>query len=306
MSVLFNKMLLFLVLMALGYVSARRGLLKPDFTKGLSWLTMNVLLTATILNAAFSDGAELGLGEIGTVLLLFTLAFAFSYALGCAVTRLLRVKSDKAPIFELLISGLNSMFIGLPVLQALYPGDQRVVLYMAVSCLPFNFILFSYGVWRLCGGGHGTVRWRDMLSMPMVSTLLALPILLLRPPIPAVLRELTATIAGATVPMSMIVVGASLGRVRLLDAFKDGSLYLAAFFRLLIVPVLVWLLLDRFRTGPGLLTETIFITMACPSAVLVSVLAIQYGKDAEYASEGVLLSTALSLFTIPLLAALLL
>ena len=305
MSVLFNKMLLFLVLMALGYVGARRGLLKPDFTKGLSWLTMNVLLSATILNAAFSGSAELSLGEIGTVLLLFTLAFAFCYALSALVTRLLRVKGEKAPIFELLISVVNSIYVGLPVLQAIYPGVQRVVIYMAVSCLPFNFILFSYGVWRLRGGGKGAVRWKDMLSLPMLATLLSLPVLLLRPTIPAALREITGTIAGATVPMSMIVIGAALGKVRLVDAFTDGTLYLMSFLRLILVPVLIWLLLGLLRQEK-LLSDAILVTLACPSGVLVSILSIQYGKDAEYASKGVLLSTALSMLTIPLLVWLLL
>lgn len=304
MTVLFNKMLLFLVLMALGYVGARRGLLKPDFTKGLSWLTMNVLLSATILNAAFSGSAALSLGEIGLVLLLFTLAFALCYALSALVTRLLRIDREKAPIFELLISVVNSIYVGLPVLQVLYP-EGRVVIYMAISCLPFNFILFSYGVWRLRGGQKGSIRWKDMLSMPMIATLFSLPLFLLHPPIPAVLREITGTIAGATVPMSMIVIGAALGRVRLVDAFTDASLYLANLFRLVLVPVLIWFIMAKTPVDK-VLADSVIVTMACPSGVLVSILAIQYGKDAEYASKGVLLSTALSMLTIPALAALLL
>lgn len=305
MLVLLNKMLLFLVLMALGYLGARKGLLKPDFTKGLSWLTMSVLLPATILNAVFSASSGLSLGEIGQVLGVFAFAFAFCYALGYLATRLLRRKGERAPVFELLVSGMNSMFVGLPVLQALYPGNQQVVLYMAISCLPFNFILFSYGVWRLRGGGHGAVRWRDMLSPPMLTTLLALPLLLLHPPIPAVLREITGAIAGATVPMSMIVIGSSLGKVKLSRALTDGSLYLASLFRLLLAPVLCFLVLDRLPID-SVLEHAAIITVACPSATLVSILAIQYGKDAEYASEGVLLSTALSMLTIPALVALLL
>ncbi len=304
MTVLFNKMLLFLVLMALGYVGARRKLLTPEFTKGLSWLTMNVLLSATILNAAFSGSDELSLGEIGTVLLLFTLAFAFGYALSALVTRLLRIDREKAPIFELLISVVNSIYVGLPVLQAIY-GSGRVVIYMAISCLPFNFILFSYGVWRLRGGGKGSVRWKDVLSMPMIATLLSLPLFLFRPTIPAVLRGMMGTISGATVPMSMIVIGSSLGRVKLFDAFKDGSLYLTSLFRLLLVPVLSFLLLELLPIDK-VLEHAVFITMACPSGVLVSILSIQYGRDVEYASKGVRLSTTLSLVTIPLLAALLL
>lgn len=304
MLVLLNKMLLLLLLMSLGYVGARKKLLTPEFTKGASWLTMNVFLTATILNAAFAGATELGLAEIGRVLLFFTLSFGFCYALSFALTRLLRIDRERAPVFELLVSVVNNMYVGLPVVQLLY-GPGRPAVYMAISCLPFNFLLFSYGVWRLRGGGKGAVRWRDMLSVPMISTLVTLVLILLRPPVPGVIKDMASTISGATVPLSMIVIGSSLGRVSLLDAFREKSLYLASFLRLIAAPVLVWLLLGSL-CGEKLLADTMVITAACPSGVLVSILSIQYGQDVEYASKGVLMSTALSMLTIPALVALLL
>ena len=103
----------------------------------------------------------------------------------------------------------------------------------------------------------------------------------------------------------MVVIGSSLGRVNLLDAFREKSLYLASLFRLILVPLLAWPLLCLV-TGDEILRATALVFCACPSGVLVSILAIQYGRDVEYASKGVLLSTALSMLTIPLLVALLL
>lgn len=304
MTVLINKMLLFLVLMALGYAAARSGRLTPAFTKDASWLAMNVFMTATILYSAMGDTGDVTLAETGQVLLIFSGAMLLGYALAFVLARLLRLPPDRAPVFELLMAVMNPLYIGLPVVQLLY--GQRAVLYLTINNLPFNVLLFGYGVWRLRGGRDGAKggsSWKNLLSVPMVATILSLLIFLLRIPVPSAIRDLAGTMAGATVPLSMVVIGSSLGRVRLADAFTEKSLYAVGAVRLLLLPLLTWLLLPLV-TGNELLRNTVFITCACPSGVMVSILAIQYGRDAEYASKGVLLTTALSMLTIPALVAL--
>ena len=70
--------------------------------------------------------------------------------------------------------------------------------------------------------------------------------------------------------------------------------------RLLLIPLVTWALLRLFVSDPELLM-TMVIVAACPSAVLVTVLSVQYGRDAVFSAEGTLQNTALSLVTIPLL-----
>ena len=50
LSVLLNKMFVFVVLMVIGYVLARRGVLDRSFTKAASSLTLNVFMAATIVS----------------------------------------------------------------------------------------------------------------------------------------------------------------------------------------------------------------------------------------------------------------
>ena len=100
-------------------------------------------------------------------------------------------------------------------------------------------------------------------------------------------------------PLSMIVIGSSLGSVGLLDAFRNWKLYIMCLIRLLICPLLVWLL-TGLVTQDIVLRVTSTIIAASPSGVVVSVLAIQYDRDAVFTSEGILLSTVFSMLTIPL------
>ena len=138
------------------------------------------------------------------------------------------------------------------------------------------------------------------LVASLIATLLGLVIVLTGLPVPKVAVELFSSLSGATMPMSMMVIGASLGTVSLLDAFRKPKLALLSAVRLILIPVLTWAVC-RFLTSDPVLLMTCVIIAASPSAVIVSVIAIQYGRDGVFASEAVQHSTICSMVSIPLL-----
>lgn len=297
-TALVNKMVIFLVLMVIGYVCARRGFTDASFTRITSKLVINVFMNATILKSVFEMDSAMTLLELGQDMLFLFLTIILCFVLGFLAMKLFRIDADHAPLFELLSSLGNTMFIGLPVADALL--GARGVFFVFMSNIPFNVILYTYGVWRLKSGTEETLHLKDILTVPLISTVLALLIFILHPPIPAVVRELANAMSGATMPLSMLVIGSSLGSVSLLDAFRNKQLYLSSCIRLLVAPLLVNLVMSPLVADPTLLLTCVIIA-ACPGAVMISILAIQYNRDYVYSSEGVLHATALSLLTIPLL-----
>ncbi len=302
-SVLIPKMIVFVVLMVIGYLCAKTNFAGREFTKDASKMVINVFMSATIINSVLVSDARLSGGELLQVMLVLCMSVSVCWVLAAVSCRLVGL-GDKAPLFELLIAVMNNMFIALPVVETLF-GSQAVF-YCSLSCIPFNVLLYTFGIYRLQGGeGKGSVRLRDIFSVPLLATLVALVIFLLRPPVPPVVKELASTMSAATMPLSMIVIGSSLGSVSLLDAFKKGKLYLMCAIRLLLCPLLVWLLAG-LMTEDLMLRVTATIIAAAPSGVVVSVLAIQYDRDAVFTSEGILLSTVFSMLTIPLIVAIIL
>lgn len=302
-SVLIPKMIVFVVLMVIGYLCAKTNFAGREFTKDASKMVINVFMTATIINSVLVSDACLSGGELLQVMLVLCMSVGVCWVLAAISCRLVGL-GDKAPLFELLIAVMNNMFIALPVVETLF-GSQAVF-YCSLSCIPFNILLYTFGIYRLQGGeGKGSVRLRDIFSVPLLATLAALVIFLLQPPVPPVVEELASTMSAATMPLSMIVIGSSLGSVSLLDAFKKGKLYLMCVLRLLLCPLLVWLLAGLI-TDDLMLRVTATIIAAAPSGVVVSVLAIQYDRDAVFTSEGVLLSTVFSMLTIPLIVSVIL
>ena len=298
-SILINKMIVFVVLMLVGYLLAKRGTLSPAFTRTASWLTINVFMCATIVNSGLSANLTLTAGEFGKLVLIVFVMQLIGYLIAALLTRLTPLGRDRGPEFELLMSMGNSMFIALPIVDALF--GPVAVFYVSLSCIPFNVLLYTYGVLRLKSGqSDRSLHPKDIISPPLIATLLSLLLIVFHPPMPTAIRSVISSMNGATMPLSMIVIGASLGSVSLLDAFKNGKLYLASAVRLLLIPVLTWLIC-RFLTNDPVLLLTMVIVAACPSAVVVTVLCVQYGRDSVYTAEGTLQNTVFSMLTIPLI-----
>ena len=298
LSTLLGKMLVFAVLMLIGYLMARRGAIGPAFTRTASSLVLNVFMVGTILNSMISTGAERDLSNLPEIILMTFMMTLIGYVTAWLVTRLVRIEPDNAPSFEILMGVGNSMFIALPIAGALY--GAYAVFIVSLSCIPFNVFLYSYGVWRIRGTESGKLRVKDMFSIPLIATLLGLLILVLDLSVPKVIVDIFSSLSGATMPMSMMVIGASLGSVSLLDAFRNPKLAILSAVRLILIPILTWVIC-RFLTDDPVLLMTCMIIAASPSAVIVSVIAIQYGRDGVFASEAVQHSTICSIVTIPLL-----
>ena len=295
-------MIVFVVLMLVGYVLAKRGTLSPAFTRTASWLTINVFMCATIVNSGLSANLTLTAGEFGKLVLVVFVMQLIGYLIAALLTRLTPLGRDRGPEFELLMSMGNSMFIALPIVDALF--GPVAVFYVSLSCIPFNVLLYTYGVLRLKSGqSDRSLHPKDIISPPLIATLISLLLIVFQPPMPTAIRSVISSMNGATMPLSMVVIGASLGRVSPKEAFQEKSLYLVALLRLLVMPLLTWLLFFVLPVDP-VLRAAMIIMSACPSGVIMSILCVQYEKDAEYASKGILLNTALSMLTIPLIVSL--
>lgn len=299
MNRLLTKMFIFIVLMVIGYVFARKGSVGKEFSRGLSSLVINLFMSASIINPVLNAELNLEPAALLNVMLVLSLTMVIAYIIAAIAARLVPVQKDNKAQFLLLIAVMNNMFVALPVVEQIY--GAQAVFYCSLSCIPFNVLLYTYGVWHLKGGSGGGIRIKDILSIPLIATFTALLLFITKIPVPEALCQLCATIAGGTMPLSMLVIGVSLSSVSLLDAFKNKLMYVSSFLKLVAAPVITWLVCRFFTADPMLLNVAVIIA-ACPTGIVTTVLSIQYGKDPVFTSEGILQSTALSMATIPMVA----
>ena len=304
MSALLTKLALFVIVILIGMIGAKKKILKADFNRGLTWLVINVFLVASIFSSVLSmDASSLSAREFGTIMLLLWVTYLLTYLISGIVTRLLPIKGEKAAQLEMLMSAVNTLFITLPVVETIYGAKGAFI--VALGCIPFNVIIYTYGIARLRGSREGGFRLKDILSTPLLATVAATLLFLLRVPVPAAVRGILSSLSAATVPLSMLLVGSSLGNIKLAKALRDKSMILLAAERFLLAPLITFFVMKLFGVDP-MLRNIMVITAATPSAIIVTALSIQNGIDGEYSSEGILVTTLLSMITLPITVYLLL
>ncbi len=299
MIVLFEKMAMLVTLLASGYVCSKLKLVGPEFNKGLSKLVINFFLVGMILSSVINKEMELTGSEVCKGLAMLFLAQIICFVIAWFSPRLLGIRDGDTAMYRMLVTFMNNGFMGLPIVAAVY-GDSAVF-FASLSNIPFNLLLYTVGVSMLHKRGDGEkLNLKKVLSAPLVATLVAGVIFAFSIPIPAVIDDTIDTISNATIPLSMMCIGITLGNVPIKDAFVHPRLYALSFVRLIVCPLVVWLVMRMFITNPVIL-GTIVIIYACPSAVMCTILGIENGRDGIESSEAIFLSTVLSMLTIPLL-----
>lgn len=304
MSEVITKMITLVLLMFVGYFCSKVKITGPEFNKHASKVMMDVLLSATIIQSVLNVRPTVSNSEVFYIIALFFLMLFISWGFGLATAKLLRIPRHQEGVSVCLVTYMNTAFVGFPIVEALYGAEA--VFYASLSGIPFNLLLYSAGVLTLQGGAsEKKIAVRDVVTVPLVVTILATGMFLFRIPLPEVVEETISTLAGGTIPISMIIIGTSLGAVPAKEAFTDWRVYIISLVRLIICPLVIYFLMSAIVNNEmivGILT----ILAATPSGMVLTVLCIQHGQDDGLASKGIFISTVFSAVTIPFIIWLLL
>ena len=301
--IVFQKMFVLLVMMAVGFVAGKRKVMTEQCNHCLSTLINKVTMPCMVLQAAVSSERTLENREVLLLTGLYFLAFALTIVLAKLFRLALHAQTGDGGVYEMLMIFPNGSFIGIPVGLTIF--GSAAVFGISLLNLPFFVVLYCYGVSLIQGVPLRSVNLKQIFSPLMLASMLGLALYLGNVKLPAVALECMQTIGQFTTPGAIMLIGATLAGAPLKGAARNWRLYLVALGKLVVVPVAVRLVLGLFVKNPVLL-GLVTLTSAMPTASFVSLFAAEYEKDATLAAEGVFLTTVLSVVTIPLMVMLLL
>lgn len=302
-SVLINQMMVMLSLLLLGLLGAKAGAMDEETTRSLNRYAMIFPQSAMLLSSALNMETGIPLSQILGILLAGCIMYALLIAFGFMVTHFFRVDHQLRRLYAYMVMFGNSGFMGLPILNALY-GDQGV-LYGALLNVPFSLVNFTLGASMLSGGEKTTFNWRQILSAPMVASFVAVLLVCVHIPVPDPLVQAVDLLGDAIVPLSMMIIGASLGSSTLKETFGDWHPYAFAPLKLIAAPVFLWAVM-RPLIHDKLLFQVMIVQTAMPVASTATMFSMRYNCYPKVASRTVFVSTVLSVVTIPIVCWLLL
>ena len=305
LNVILNQVVLFVLLMGLGFLLARLGILNSSGLESLSRLIAKTLLPVLIFyNSVISTDRD-SLSRFFMILPAALFSFAFLYICSYVMQRALRLPPSQAGIYRFMQIFGNVGFIGIPVITALYPqvGMACISVYTVVD-QPLMWTLGASLVRRKDESQNWIARIRRLISPSLISVFLATSWITLRLPLPTVFSTAMQTLSGSTMPLSLLYIGGSLFFYDRGGIFRKKSLYALCLLRMLILPLCVFLILRVFKLSEDF-SEIIAILAGIPAPSVAPILAQEHGADTEYAGSGVMLTTLSCIVTLPVLILLL-
>ncbi|MBO5517766.1 MAG: AEC family transporter [Firmicutes bacterium] len=290
--ILVKQILQMFLLAGIGYLLFKGGKISLEGSKTIGNILIYGSLPAVIINGfrieRTADHVSGLLWSAAAALVIVLLSILISHFVFC-----------KDGVAAFATSFANPGFFGIPLIVASL--GQGAVFYAAPFIAFLNIGQWTYGVSRL--NGQPVLQGfqpKKLIKAPFViAILVGIFLFATQLPLPAIVENCLSNVAGLNTPLAMFTVGVYLAQTDLVKMFARKTLYLVSALRLLAIPLLSLLILSLLPSSMQVMKTVLLIVAACPVGSNVAVYAQLHGKDYPYAVETVIISTLLSIVTIP-------
>ena len=288
------------VLMAVGYIGAKKNIIDEDISKGMTQILTLIALPALIIS---SFNISYSKETLKWVILVFIYSLIIHF-LTIIVAKLFFIKypGGKNEVLRFGTVFPNSGFMGLPFIFELF--GQEAVLYASVFMIPYHTILWTYGE-RMLSKEKTQSPLKILGKTPaLIAVFLGTIMFILKIEMPYVVSKPLSMLSALTSPLSMLILGEKMTKLKLKEIIGDKDIYYGCFIKLIVVPITTLLLLKAIN-APQLLTSIVVTMQSLPTAILLVVLTQKHDCEIEFALKFNIMSHVLSILTIPIISVLL-
>ena len=294
-----RQVTVFFLLIMIGYFAIRANALKPEARQHFSNLLVSIVVPCMIVNSYIAEFDPKVFHGI-------VLAFIHSFILimiGLIIARIAgrKMGADNRAIFEFAMMFSNAGYMGFPLIEALFGNEG--LLYASSYNTVFNILIWTYGYASVSGQLEPKQVVKTIFRTPAIlAVFLGLGIYLLQIPVSELIHQPLSQIGALNTPISMIITGIILAGSNLGKVIRDRTVCAVIGIRLLLIPAVCLLIYGFLHISFGMASDVVLLLEACPCAAITSVFAVQFHYDEEKAAGVVILSTLLSILTLPVTA----
>ena len=285
------------IIMIIGYLASGVGFFDRRTADGISKLVVYVTNPLVSVMAFMQSGGG-RMGEMVTIVGCSAAIHIVATVIALLLFKTRPAREANALRFSVIFS--NCGYMGYPLLTAMFP--QNGLFYGACYVLFFNLYMWTAGVFLLSAGRRGNTAacFRKALLNPgILAAVAGLLFSWFGIGLPGALSTALSSTANLTFPLAMLVLGCMLKNAPLGQLVTNAGAYVAAFVKLIILPLGVLLVCGIFKVAAGT-TYICVIMAATPVAAKAPLLASTYGADKNATLAAVAISTVCSVVTIPL------
>lgn len=287
------QVIIFLFLV-IGFVLRKVNVINNEGKKCLTDMLIMIILPCNIIHAFMIEFNRNILERSIAVLIIALLVQIVSWILGKMLYT--RVDKNKRGVMKYGTMCSNAGFMGNPIAEGLFGAEG--LMYASIYLIPLRFFMWTAGI--AC---FSNVKWKMAVKKLavhpcIIAVWIGFFLMLSGISLPTPVEKAIGYISNCNLSISIIVIGAILAEVKKNNLF-DKDCFFFSFVRLILLPC-VAIIFCKLMGVSELVTGVCVILTCMPAGSTTAILAEKYGGDARYAAKIVLLSTVLSLFTIPI------
>ncbi len=284
-------------MMLIGAFLKKKGIVDENGKRCLSDLCINIIIPCNIFRSCLID-FDMGIFRSCSLLLL---AAVLMQAVCLILNRFVfnRYPVQRKKVLQYCTIVPMSGFLGNPIAEGLY--DALGVLYTSIYLIPMRIVMWSVGTTYFVADATVDRKkvLRNVVTHPcLVAVYLGLFCMVTQIPLPRIVTETARYIGSCNSAVSMFIIGTILADVKLSSIVNRDTILFSG-FRLIILPAVAFaigiiLKLDTVSLGISVLMS------GMPAGATAAIFAARYESDAPFATRCVVMSTLLSMITLPL------
>lgn len=169
----------------------------------------------------------------------------------------------------------------------------------------YNILLWTAGYGIVSKKVRAKEVWRTIFTNPvLISVAAGLLIYLCQIPVPDIIKQPISLIGNMNTPLSMFITGMIIAGSDIKGLVYNKNIWYIILVRQLVIPAVCFGVFSLFHVT-GMAAQVVLLLEACPSAAITSVFAVQFQYDENLAAGAVVITTFLSILTLPVCAMLL-
>jgi hypothetical protein len=298
-STVLQSVLMIAAMIAIGAIISSTFPFNGDTRKVFVSIIVNVAMPCIILSSIFEMDIDEQIFQKIWIVLCMSIAINL---LGIGLGWLLAAAGKSPRRRETaLLSGLgNTGFIGIPLCAALL-GPEGALL-AAIFDAGVDLVIWTVGVMMLQKRGDFSLRGlKSMVNVPMIAIAVGLLLAYFNLKPPEWVIGLTDKLAALAAPMAMFYIGVLIMSMKLAKVRESGPRFgIPLLVKLILLPLTVALVIYGFPFD-SVMMQTMLIQSMMPTITVASILFAKFSADEEMGALTTVVSTIVSLGTIPLM-----
>ena len=296
MIAIFEQVFILIIFCLAGYVLSKVKLVDPSHSKTLSVLLTYVFLPCVSFNTFSAQFTPAYLLDKGPLILVSTGLISVVVLVAKLINRFLTKEPYEKAVNEYSMSMANIAYMGYPLAEGVF--GSAVLLDCMMFALPMTIYIGTVGFNMLTAGKEKKSLLKKIFTPSLIGILIGCAVGISGIKLPDVIYEISQKAGACMAPASMLITGMTISCFSIKELLKNKTVYVICAVRLLLAPLLVFGLLKLFGLEFALTAGVVLYAMPCGMNTIVYPQLV--GKDCRLGAATVLVSTALSMLTIPL------